>query len=176
MVGLLGVFGVLAWVVPADAQVNSAPSFYSADSTADSYGGAQVSWSGKPAYGTGHTGAAGDRAFLIGPGGVLTVNDPTAGTFSTGDFTVHLFTRLGPGGGISQEVLSKRDGCSGGSFLDLRAGPRFGGGVYAEVQDNKNFGFHVHNPVNILDGAWHEITVIRAATVVSLTVDATTFL
>ncbi|HEY2764248.1 MAG TPA: FGLLP motif-containing membrane protein [Pseudonocardiaceae bacterium] len=151
------------------------PSYYSADDTTDSYGGAHVSWSGSPMYGAGHTGADGDRAFVIGPGGVLTVDDPAAGNFATGDFTLHLFTRLAPGGGISQEVLSKRAECGWGSFLDLRAGLRFGGGVYFEVQDLENIGFHVHNPINILDGAWHEITVIRAGRLVSLTVDSTTF-
>lgn len=174
MTGLLCAVGALVVVIPAHAQVNSAPSYYSADDTADSYGGAQVSWTGTPAYGAGHTGADDDRAFTIGPGGVLTVDDPTAGNLGTDDFTLHLFTRLGPGGGISQEILSKRAECAGGSFLDLRAGLRFGGGVYFEVQDNKDFGFHVHNPVDILDGAWHEITVIRSGRSVSLTVDATT--
>lgn len=170
LAALCGLFALFCWPAPADAQVNAAPNFYSADSTTDAYGGPGVSWQGTPSYRDGHTGAPGDRAFSIGPGGVLAVNDPTVGNFGTGDFTLHLFTRLDPGGGISQEILSKRAVCGGGSFLDLRAGPRFGG-VYFELQDAANFGFHVRDHANILDGAWHEITMIRAGNTVSLTVD-----
>lgn len=166
--------GMLAWALPAYAQVNTAPSYYSADDSSDAYGGAGLTWNGAESYGIGHTGAAGDRAFSIGPGHTPAAADPTAGNFGSGDFTLHLFTRLARGGGISQEVLSKRAVCGGGSFLDLRAGLRFGGGSYLELQDLRHFGFHVHNPVNILDGKWHEITVIRDGELVSLTVDAIT--
>lgn len=168
--------GVLVWGIPARAQVNDAPNFYSADDTAgttDAYGGPGLSWNGTPAYRDGRSGEPGDRAFSVGPGGALTLDDPAAGNFGTGDFTLHLFTRLDAGGWIGQQILSKRDSCAPGSFLDLRAGPRFGG-VVLELRDRRHLGFHVHNRVDVLDGAWHEITVIRAGNTVSLTVDGRT--
>jgi hypothetical protein len=156
--------------VPASAATDSQPSYYSGANTSDAYGGPGVSWVGTPNYGPGRTGGPGDRAFVVGPNGALAVTGPSIGNFGTGDFALHLYTRLDSGGGISQEILNKRQGCAGGSFLDLRAGVRFGG-VYFEIQDAHNFGFHVTNSANILDGGWHEITAIRAGSRVTLTVD-----
>jgi hypothetical protein len=157
---------------PAFAAPSTGRSYYSADNTTDAYGGSGLTWHGTPGYGSGHTGAAGDRSFVVSSTNSLSVGDPTAGNFGTGAFTLHLYTRLAAGG-IRREILSKRVGCAGGSFLDLRAGSSFGG-VYFEIQDSATFGFHVMNSADVLDGSWHEITASRNGTVARLTVDGTT--
>lgn len=171
-----GLVAALWWAfaaVAAVAAVDPGPSYYGGGDTADAYGRSGVTWVGTPAYAAGHTGAPGDRAFVIGPGGVLTLNDPDVGNFGTADFTLNLHVQLAAAPDDRAQILSKRAGCAGGSFLDLRAGTEFGG-VHFEIQDLLNYGFNVVNPANVFDGRWHQITARRSGTLVSLTVDGVT--
>lgn len=172
LVAVLGVL-VAAFAAPAGAGVNASAHYYAGDlSPKDSYGTADAVWSGRPAYGPGHTGQPGDYAFSVDADRALALSDPGVGNYGTQDFTVHLWVKLTGDAADRYDILSKRASCGYVSFFDLRA---FGTSqLYAEVQDSSNGGFHVTVPVNVLDDRWHEITVKRAGTTFLVTADSQT--
>lgn len=152
---------------PAMAAENHSRSFLTGDGTSDAYGGPGVVWTGQPAYGPGELDVPGDRAFALGES-YLTASDPSAGNFGTGDFTLRFNARFSGRGGPSEQVLSKRATCDGGTFLDVRTRD---GLVYAELADPANPHFGVLHPTNVHDGAYHEVVVTRAGSTLSVSVD-----
>ncbi|MGI9106685.1 MAG: FG-GAP-like repeat-containing protein, partial [Pyrinomonadaceae bacterium] len=91
----------------------------------------------------------------------------TVGNFGASDFTVDFWinsTSL-----RQEEVLGNRVDCSGGNFLSIRKGS--GGGLSVEV-DNFGSGYiPLNSTVNISDGAYHHIAVVRQGATLALYID-----
>lgn len=84
----------------------------------DSFGAADATWSGTPAYTTGHMGYAGDQAYALDGSNTLSVTDPDVGNFRTGDFSINFWIQV-PNGSGNYDILSKGDWSVGGPGLDL---------------------------------------------------------
>jgi hypothetical protein len=161
----------LVAATPALAVENPSPRYYTADGVSDEYGGPGLAWSGPDDYGPGRTGDPDDDAFALGGAGHLVAEDASEGNFGTRPFTLRFSARFSGSGGADQQVLSKRARCRDGSFLDVRTR---GGQVYAELGGSGNRGTGVLHPADVHDGAWHVITVARAGSALSVTVDRET--
>jgi hypothetical protein len=140
-------------------------SFFSADDTADAYGNSRLTWSGGAAWAPGRSGAPGDRAFDLGGGSHLAAAGPAAANFGTRDFTVR-FSALFGGDAPREQVLAKSAAC--GTGLDVTTGD---GRVQAVLGDATGTDVAVTHPADVHDGHWHEITVTRSGSTLSVQVD-----
>lgn len=151
----------VATAAPAAAAGAGAKSWFGGEDATDAYGNTRLAWKGGQAY---EPDRSGGRAFDLAEGGHLVATDPAAANFGTGNFALGFAARFSGGG--DEQVLSKSGSC--GTGLEIATD---GGGLAVSLRDADGSGASVRHPGAVRDGAWHEVTVVRAGAVLTVVVD-----
>jgi RNA polymerase sigma factor (sigma-70 family) len=137
----------------------------------DQNGNANAFWSGSPAYNPGPK--SGTESFGFNGGNGLT--DPGLAQLGGANFTISfdLKTDQQMIGSGSVDLLGYRPTCDSGEFFDIRLGSSAGPGkVWVELYANSSTAV-LASTAAVNDGTWHQITITRVGTDLTLSVDGT---